>query len=59
MRKPLTNAQCVLLTMLWAALCFIVITSSTRIDGPLIVTIIISGALVFIPIGKSINSRKK
>lgn len=45
--------------MLWAALCFIVITSSTRIDGPLIVTIIISGALVFIPIGKSINSRKK
>ncbi|MCU6772190.1 hypothetical protein OCV82_10725 [Bacteroides cellulolyticus] len=59
MRKPLTNTQCVLLTLFWAALCFVVITSSPRIDGPLIVTLIISGALVFIPIGKSINSRKK
>lgn len=59
MRKPLTNTQCILLTMFWAVLCFIVITSSTQIDGPLIVTIIISGALVFIPIGKSINQRKK
>ncbi|MCF2593386.1 hypothetical protein I6E11_06185 [Bacteroides caecigallinarum] len=59
MRKPLTNTQCILLTMFWAALCFIVITSSPKIDGPLIVTIIISGALVFIPIGKSISKRKK
>ncbi|WP_300762376.1 hypothetical protein [uncultured Bacteroides sp.] len=59
MRKPLTNTQCVLLTLFWAALCFIVITSSPKIDGPLIVTIIISGALVFIPIGKSIRRRDK
>ncbi|WP_239469605.1 hypothetical protein [Bacteroides caecigallinarum] len=59
MRKPLTNTQCILLTLFWAALCFIVITSSPKIDGPLIVTIIISGALVFIPIGKSIRRRNK
>nr|WP_235354294.1 hypothetical protein [Bacteroides caecigallinarum] len=59
MRKPLTNTQCILLTLFWAALCFIVITSSPKIDGPLIVTIIISGALVFIPIGKSIRGRNK
>lgn len=59
MRKPLNNTQCVLLTLFWAMLCFFVITSSPRLDGPLIVSIIISGALVFIPIAKSINQRKK
>lgn len=59
MRKPLNNTQCVLLTLFWAVLCFIVITSSPKIDGPLIVTILMSAALVFIPIAKSINSKKK
>ena len=38
---------------------FLVLTSSPRIDGPLIVTIILSGALVFIPILKAIKSRNK
>ena len=59
MRKPLTNSQCVILGLFWAALCAVVITSTPKIDGPLIVTLIISGALVFIPIAKSINNRKK
>lgn len=59
MRKPLNNAQCVVLTLLWAALCFLVITSAPKIDGPLIVMIILSGALVFIPVIKSIKSRKR
>ena len=48
-----------LLTLCWAALCFLVLTSSPRIDGPLIVTIILSGTLVFIPILKAIKSRNK
>ena len=48
-----------LLTLSWAALCFLVLTSSPRIDGPLIVTIILSGALVLIPILKAIKSRNK
>lgn len=59
MRKPLNNAQCVVLTLLWAALCFLVITSAPKIDGPLIVMIVLSGALVFIPVIKSIKSRKR
>ena len=48
MRKPLTTSQCVVLALFWAALCFIVLTSSPQIDGMLILTILISGALVFI-----------
>ena len=59
MRKPLNNAQCVVLTLLWAALCFLVIISAPKIDGPLIVMIVLSGALVFIPVIKSIKSRKR
>ena len=59
MRKPLTNTQCVLLTLFWAALCFMVITTSPHIDGPLILSIIISGALVFIPILKAIKNKNK
>ena len=59
MRKPLSKTQCVLLALFWCALCFIVITSSPRIDGPLILTILISGALVFIPILKAIKKQNK
>lgn len=55
MRKPLNRAQSVALILLWAALCFIVLTSSARIDGMLLLSILVSGALVFIPIGKSLR----
>lgn len=58
MRKPLTQAQSVVLTLLWAALCFLVLTSSPKIDGQLVVMIVISGALVFIPVIKSMKRRK-
>ena len=59
MRKRLNHTQCILLTLFWAALCFLVITSSPKIDGPLIVSIVISGALVFIPIAKSLKQKDK
>ena len=57
MRKPLTKTQSVILTLFWAALCFVVL-SSPRIDGPLITMLLISGALVFIPIAKSMKDNK-
>lgn len=59
MRKTLNHTQCILLALFWAALCFLVITSSPKIDGPLIVSIVISGALVFIPIAKSLKHKDK
>lgn len=58
MRKPLTQTQSVILTLFWAALCFLVLVSSPQIDGPLVVMILISGALVFIPIIKSMKKRR-
>ncbi|MCI6050564.1 hypothetical protein [Phocaeicola plebeius] len=59
MRKPLNHTQCVVLTLCWAALCFLVLTSTPQIDGPLVIMILISGALVFIPVIKSLKSRNK
>ena len=59
MRKPLNTTQCVILTLLWVSICYIILTGSERIDGPLILTILISGALVFIPLIKSIKNRRK
>lgn len=58
-RKPLNTTQCVLLTLAWAGLCFIVLTTAPRIDGPLVVALLISFALVFIPIAKAIRKRKR
>ena len=59
MRRPLSTTQCVILALLWIAICYIILIGSEQIDGPLILTLFISGALVFIPFIKSIKNRKK
>ena len=59
MRKPLTTTQGVILALLWVAICYVVLIGAERIDGPLLLTLLISGALVFIPIIKSLKSREK
>ncbi len=55
MRRRLNRPQALLLILFWAALCYLVLVSATHIDGPLILTLLISGALVFIPIYKSLR----
>lgn len=57
MRRPLSKSQSVCITLLWAALCYIVLTNAERIDGPIITTLAISAALVFIPVIKSLKKR--
>ena len=58
MRRALNKTQSVILTLLWVAICYLILVGSKRIDGPLILTLLISGALVFIPIIKSVKNRK-
>ena len=55
MRRPLSKSQGVCIVLLWAALCYIVLTTAERIDGPVIMTLVISAALVFIPVIKSLK----
>ena len=59
MRRPLTITQSVILTLLWVIACFVILTGVERIDGPLILMLLISGALVFIPIAKSLKKGEK
>lgn len=57
MRKPLSKSQIVCITLLWALLCYYVLTSVKQIDGPTIVMLLLSAALVFIPVIKSLKKR--
>ena len=59
MRKPLSVTQSVILTLLWVAICYLILVGSERIDGPLVLMLVISGALVFIPIIKSVKNKKR
>ena len=59
MRKSLSTTQSVILALLWVAISYLILVGSERIDGPLIVTIVMSGALVFIPIIKSVKNKKR
>lgn len=54
-RKRLSKSQCVCIALLWGALCYLVLTQAKRIDGPVILMLLLSGALVFIPVIKSLK----
>ena len=58
MKRPLNTTQSVVLSLLWVAICYLILVGSERIDGPLILTLVISGALVFTPIIKSVKNKK-
>lgn len=58
MRKPLSKSQAICLFLLWIVLCFIVLVSVKQIDGPLILSILVSGALVWIPLQKVFRKNK-
>ncbi len=53
----MSRLQAILLVLFWAVLCYLVLVSAQRIDGPLILSLIISGALVFIPIYKRMKKK--
>ena len=59
MKKRLSKQQSLCVTLLWVALCYIVLTSTPRIDGPVIVTLLMSAAFVFIPVYKSLKNKKQ
>lgn len=58
-KKRLSSLQSICIILLWLALCYIVLTSAQRIDGPTVVTLLMSAALVFIPVIKAWKQRKE
>lgn len=59
MKRKITRFQAVCFIVLWVVLCFIVLTSAKTIDGPVILSLLISAALVFIPVYRSFKDNKK
>nr|WP_078735753.1 hypothetical protein [Porphyromonas cangingivalis] len=58
-RRRLSTSQIVCIVLLWFFLIYILLTNSPRIDGPLIVIILMSGAFVGIPVYKELKRRKE
>ncbi len=57
MRKPLGKSQIVCITLLWVLLCYYILVYSEQIDGPTILMLLLSAALVFIPVVQSLKKR--
>lgn len=55
--KRLSRTQSVCIMLLWLALCYWILTGTERIDGPLILMLVLSAALVFIPVLKSFKGK--
>ncbi len=58
MKRPLSKSQMVCIVLLWMALCYYILVHIERIDGPIILTLVISAAFVFIPVYKSLRKGK-
>lgn len=58
MKQRLSKSQSVCLMLLWIALCYIVVVNAASIDGPVVTTLVISAALVFIPALKAFKKEK-
>lgn len=59
MKKPLSLPQIVILALLWVTICYLILTTTQQIDGPLLLSLIVSGALVFIPLLKYLKNTRK
>ena len=58
MRRPLSKSQIVCITLLWVLLCYYILVYSERIDGMTVIMLLLSAALVFIPVIQSLKKRK-
>lgn len=55
MKRKLSKLQIVCIVTLWGALTYLVLTKAERIDGPVIVTLLMAAAFVLIPVIRSLK----
>ncbi|WP_296957368.1 hypothetical protein [Porphyromonas sp. oral taxon 278] len=58
-RRPLTPMQMVIISALWLALVLWIFFGGARLDGPTLLTLLLSGVIVFYPIAKSWRQRRR
>lgn len=59
MKRKLSKSQIVCVSLLWLALCYLVLTQAERIDGMTVIMLTLSALLVFIPVYKSLKGDKQ
>lgn len=58
-RRKITNSQAVCITLLWGALCYMLLAYSERINFDVIFALIASAIIVFVPLYKNFKHRKE
>ena len=56
-RKPMSSSQIICISLLWVILCYVLLTRVEKIDAMTIITILMSGAIIFIPIYKNVRRK--
>lgn len=56
-RRKISNSQAVCITLLWGALCYILLVYSEKVTFDVIFALVASAIIVFVPIYKSKRHR--
>lgn len=58
-RRKISNSQAVCITLLWGALCYMLLAYSEAITFDVIFALIASAIIVFVPLYKNFRRRKE
>ena len=58
-RRKISNSQAVCITLLWGALCYMLLAYSEAITFDVVFAIIASAIIVFVPLYKNFRRRKE
>lgn len=58
-RRKITNSQAVCITLLWGALCYMLLAYREKITGEIIFALVASAIIVFVPLYKNFRNRDK
>lgn len=58
-RRKITNSQAVCITLLWGALCYMLLTHSESLDFNTWFALIASAIIVFVPLYKNFRRRNE
>ncbi len=58
-RRKITNSQAVCITLLWGALCYMLLAYSEKITADVVFALVASAIIVFVPLYKNFRNRGK
>lgn len=58
-RRKITNSQAVCITLLWGALCYMLLVYSEKVTADVVFALVASAIIVFVPLYKNFRNRGK